>query len=477
MQQFTTTAYEVAMRFAGEREVAGKTANPQILSMLQLDNGWVEDDSTPWCFTGDVEVLTKTGFVRIDSITKETELASVSTDDLKVSFDKPIRLIRARHRNLAQFRSRNFQLTCSANHRFLGVWNKTPLGRKAELRPISDLGYMLSIPSFQKTGIDNPVWSERDLTLLAAFLSDGSLHHNRVSIQVSKPRKIQALSAISGGRRYDAKRVYGPLTKTALTTFEFEWPLAFGDAFNDYKKPCWDLLHSLSVKQIRRFLAEYTKYDGHIKSGGSVRLYTSDLYLRDWLQTACLLAGFHASTRVSAMSPFTGRPCHEIVFSPSKKFRTVRRADVEFVGSAKPIEMFCAETRYGTLVIRDPQTGVATVTGNCSAFVSYIAFLLGLPRSKSLAARSWLAIGTPVELANARSGFDVVILKRGKTPQPGPEVLHAPGHVGFFSALSPAFPGSSRSGKVYLLGGNQGDAVSVAPFDTEDVLGVRRLWG
>lgn len=95
----------------------------------------------------------------------------------------------------------------------------------------------------------------------------------------------------------------------------------------------------------------------------------------------------------------------------------------------------------------------------CSAFVNFIAFVLGKPRSKSLAARSWLMVGQPVELKDAQRGDDVVILKRGLNP--------AQGHVGFYAGRS--------SDRVLVLGGNQADEVSIAPFHISDVLGVRRL--
>lgn len=105
----------------------------------------------------------------------------------------------------------------------------------------------------------------------------------------------------------------------------------------------------------------------------------------------------------------------------------------------------------------------------CSAFPNFIAWLLRLPRSKSLGARSWLQVGTPIDILDARPGFDVVILKRGKAPQPGADVIAANGHVGFFAGLD------SVNKRVLVLGGNQGDAVSIAPFPLADVLGVRRL--
>ena len=116
----------------------------------------------------------------------------------------------------------------------------------------------------------------------------------------------------------------------------------------------------------------------------------------------------------------------------------------------------------------------------CSAFTNWIAWHLRLPRSKSLAARSWLSVGRPVtDYLQARRGFDVVILKRGGGEQPGPDVLKAPGHVGFFSAWDGPID-LSRSIQppktVLLLGGNQGNAVTLAPFPADRILGIRRLW-
>lgn len=103
----------------------------------------------------------------------------------------------------------------------------------------------------------------------------------------------------------------------------------------------------------------------------------------------------------------------------------------------------------------------------CSAFVNYIAFLCGLPRSKSLSARSWLRVGQPLELADAKTDADIVILQRGTGEQPGPETIAAPGHVGFYAGM--------KSGMVLLLAGNQGNSVSIKPFMTEHILGIRRL--
>jgi uncharacterized protein (TIGR02594 family) len=108
----------------------------------------------------------------------------------------------------------------------------------------------------------------------------------------------------------------------------------------------------------------------------------------------------------------------------------------------------------------------------CSAFVNGIAWELRLPRSNSAAARSWLKVGVPVAPRDAVAGFDVVILRRGEGDQPGPEVTSgAPGHVGFFAGWD------TPGGRVLVLGGNQGDEVSVDGFGAARILGVRRIAG
>ena len=96
----------------------------------------------------------------------------------------------------------------------------------------------------------------------------------------------------------------------------------------------------------------------------------------------------------------------------------------------------------------------------CSSFVNGIAWELRLPRSKSAAARSWLQVGAPVPLGAARIGYDVVVLWRDSRES-------WKGHVGWY--------GGQDLDHVYLLGGNQGNAVSVRAYPVDQILGIRRL--
>lgn len=105
-------------------------------------------------------------------------------------------------------------------------------------------------------------------------------------------------------------------------------------------------------------------------------------------------------------------------------------------------------------------------TAWCSAFVNYIAWLMNLPRSRQLNARSWLDVGIPIQLSEAKPGWDVCIFWRGSRDA-------ATGHVAFFS--SSILYEISTPKTIMVLGGNQGDKVSIAGYPAERLLGVRRL--
>lgn len=102
----------------------------------------------------------------------------------------------------------------------------------------------------------------------------------------------------------------------------------------------------------------------------------------------------------------------------------------------------------------------------CSAFANKIAWLARAPRSKDLRARSWLEVGRGITLEQAEPG-DIVVIKRGAGDQPGPEVIDAPGHVGFYAGRS--------DGLIEILGGNQSDTVKVSRYASDRLLGVRRI--
>ena len=102
----------------------------------------------------------------------------------------------------------------------------------------------------------------------------------------------------------------------------------------------------------------------------------------------------------------------------------------------------------------------------CSGFANWIAWHCRAPRSKDLRARSWLTVGKGIQLDEAEAG-DIIVLKRGAGEQPGPDVIDAPGHVGFYAGRIAQL--------IEVLGGNQSDTVKISRYSADRLLGVRRL--
>lgn len=95
----------------------------------------------------------------------------------------------------------------------------------------------------------------------------------------------------------------------------------------------------------------------------------------------------------------------------------------------------------------------------CSAFMNFVSKEAGLPMTGSLKARSWLDAGQPVE--RPKIG-DVVVFWRDDIKGPN-------GHVSLFVR-------NDDDGKtVWVLGGNQSDAVNVMRYDRTKVLGYRDI--
>ncbi len=94
----------------------------------------------------------------------------------------------------------------------------------------------------------------------------------------------------------------------------------------------------------------------------------------------------------------------------------------------------------------------------CAAFVGHCIELVGLQSTRSLAARSYLDWGVEVEPDDAREG-DIVVFWRGSRSS-------WQGHVAFFIRR--------LGNQIEVLGGNQGDAVSIARYPAARLLAIRR---
>ncbi|HEY9008986.1 MAG TPA: TIGR02594 family protein [Ohtaekwangia sp.] len=99
-------------------------------------------------------------------------------------------------------------------------------------------------------------------------------------------------------------------------------------------------------------------------------------------------------------------------------------------------------------------------TSWCSIFLNWCAKKAGLRGTGKADARSWLLAGQRVD--NNPEPGDIVVFWREN-------INSWKGHVGIF------FGFSKDNTRVYCLGGNQGNQVSISAFPVANVLGFRRL--
>lgn len=95
----------------------------------------------------------------------------------------------------------------------------------------------------------------------------------------------------------------------------------------------------------------------------------------------------------------------------------------------------------------------------CAAFVGSVLAQCGIQGTNKLNARSYLDWGQPVDTDKAQKG-DVVVFWRGS--KDGWQ-----GHVAFYS--------HQDEEHIYVLGGNQGNKVSLAPYKKDRLLGIRTV--
>lgn len=160
-----------------------------------------------------------------------------------------------------------------------------------------------------------------------------------------------------------------------------------------------------------------------------------------------------------------------IVMSIIEQIWALFKATQQVQAEIRPDPMMEALREYGTKELTGPEhnpevlkyfaeCGFDTVkddeTSWCSAFMCWCHLKAGLSHTKSLAARSWLGWGERV--TEPKLG-DIVVFWRV-------EPRGWQGHVGFFVRKD--------EGRIWVLGGNQGNQVCIEDYSATQLLGYRR---
>lgn len=442
------------------KEVPGPRHNLVILNWLKNLKAWWNEDETPWCFSGETEILTEDGWIRLDVLTDKQKVYQADIDGKLTLTDIVRKIEKDYDDDVFVINHRNIRLTCDIGHRWWGYFGRDKLNKCfGTLDEINSDG--LFVPTVSSSCNDVGFTMEQ-LWFLAAFISDGKLRYSAsennvdkkvplsVEFEVSKSRKIEALTSLKPDHVYTQQKAYGPLTKTPLTVFRFKYPDYFNSCLDGYKSLSKNFINSLSKNDARVFLQAYTMFDGNGSLFDNTILYTSDEKLLKDLITIATLAGYHLSIQINkGISDLTRKTSYRIVFSSEKEYRHITKKHISRIPFKG--KLYCVEVPQGRIVVRGPDSS-PVVTGNCGVFTAHCMRIAGLTIPKTwMRAKDW-SNGWGVKLAQPIYGCVVVFERQGG------------GHVGFVI-------GQTKEGLLAVLGGNQANAVNVAKFPKDRVVG------
>lgn len=439
-----------ARKHIGLKEVPGEKSNPTIVQWLKEMGGfpgaaksWYFEDGTSWCLTGDTEVLTSEGFVRLDEISKIRPkfVAQVDQETLGVSYTDTYGYIEKPYSGTI-YEFKRSGLMCDPEHR---IFAKFTGAGKNKLRPASSITKAgAGIPRIHSTA-PGANCTDEELVFLAAFLSDGTYTGKKgyVKFGFSKQRKMDIIERFPYSSKKTEKVVYGA-SVSPITRYKFDRSLLREDFLSDYKLLSWDFLFSLSEHQAKVFILAYAQFDGTPTQGGGNEVFTADPALQEQLTFIATMAGFKTTPyRVKQVSKNSKIEYLYHVYISANNRRNLslkQREELDFNG-----KLYCLTVPTSVMVIRTKK-GVIMPIGNCGLFVGHCLGKGGRAVIKDwYRAKAWAAGGLTKLDAPAYGCLAV------KSRQGG-------GHV-FFVV------GKDAKGRILGLGGNQSDMVSIVPFD------------
>ncbi|WP_274584110.1 TIGR02594 family protein [Neisseria leonii] len=435
-------------KYIGLSEVAGSRHNPTLLKWLKEMGGysgesraWWAEDETPWCLTGDTEVLTGDGFMRLDEVAarRPAQVAMLNRQTLQVEFTDAYGYVEKPYQGKV-YDYGKIGLVCDPGHRFFG---KTTTNGSYKLKAAenhSKSGIYVPCITSSQSGVDGTF---DDLLFLAAYLSDGYFKKGKVKFRFSKQRKMDLMEQFPYLRKTTEGKIYG-VSRHPITVYTFDAALLRQEWLSDYKQMTWSFVHTLSQEQAAFFIWAYSQFDGTVYENGAAELFTSDPLLHQQLNYIATMAGYKSTPySVKQVSPNSKIDRLYHVYIGVGKHRSLQpkhRIERHFDG-----KLYCLTVPSSVMIIRTAK-GVIMPIGNCGLYTGHVLGVSGRYVIKDwYRASAWNDAKTMTKLGAPAYGCLVTFTRTGG------------GHVGFVV-------GQDARGNLLVLGGNQSNRVSIAAF-------------
>jgi DNA polymerase family A len=307
-----------------------------------------------WCLTGDHEILTPEGWMRLDEWVGG-EIACWSQDET-VSFQKAKSLSFSYAGNLIWNKSKRIDQLATPDHRMPGWALKT---NNFEVRKVSQLASGFQIPYTGTREKPSKVNSD-ELRLLVATQADGHyVRDGSIRFHFKKVRKIERLTELLFRLELPSTRQKNGDGSTTITIVARHVPLLL-HLFRGKTFGSWILDMDAGV-----FFEELALWDGSMMAPNSIQYSTCNKVNADWVQSLAHTSGFAASITTKKNRNPRWRQCYYVTVwtNPSNRSQLPDRGTkVKFKG-----RVYCAKTPTGFFLVR--RHGTVWVTGNSARLI------------------------------------------------------------------------------------------------------------
>lgn len=312
---------------------------------------------TGYCLTGDTEVLTPHGWVRLDTLPSTEKVAQWSEGSL--TFVRPL----AHH-------SPHFEGELITADGKVSMW-ATPDHRQPLYnvwRGENETRYVKGIPQgsgnlrFHSAGVlQQESWiPDAFIQLLVAAQADGSFRRNFWRFSFKKPRKIERLSAILEELETDyTRKVYSD----GRTVFALKASNEYGQLLNTLlgpEKEFGSWLLDLGTDNLSAFINEVQYWDGSSRGTRGWMYFTTNRVNMEWVRTIAAVTGHYSSVH----SQVEGNWRVNITKNALHSVHLHTWGTVKWDGP-----VYCLTVPSGYFLAR--RDGKTFVTGNCWAARQY----------------------------------------------------------------------------------------------------------
>ncbi len=312
------------------------------------------------CVTGDHEVLTRRGWVRIDQWDPQDEIAQ--WDNGVVSFVRGDLVTKAHQDDVVEVSSVDVSLKATKDHRVLTQdWRGEPAVVSAEQFTTRRIK-LPTAGELQQTS----KWTPRQVRLMVALAADG---------HEIKKRGVKNGSVNFGFRRaHKIKRLRELLTAEGIPFREKIYRSEGCDTTHFFirgaNKPAWFVkgfgpwVLELNAELLHTLVEELPKWDGYYCSnGGAVQFSTIHTEQAQWVKTAAHLCGLCASIKEYKRPTSTGKLA--ILYVKQNSVKEVAGGRGNTTVRVKPFSgtVYCPQVPSSFWLVR--HEGKIHVTGNC----------------------------------------------------------------------------------------------------------------